>query len=178
MRHLPFEREYYEPYQQHLDISTLIKTLADTNHQPYNVPADTAFEDENDVIETDSGIPLPNMHFNIDDDAQNDRFIDLNDERAWLHEMQRRHFNQIQKQQQLNEQNKNFLRQWDNKQVNDRTQVPSPQAQQQQKQQQQKQENQQNNQQQKQQRQPDNSHQPDKSFYNDEHYMLQTFDTK
>lgn len=146
----------------------MIKALTIANHQPYNVLADTAFNEING-IETNSGIPLRNMHFNIDDDAQNDRFIDLNDERAWLHEKQQRHFNQIQKQQRLNEQNKNFLRQWDNKQSNDRPQVPSSQAQQQQ---------QQENQQQKPQRQPDNAQQPIKSFNNDERFMLQTLDTK
>lgn len=140
--------------------------MADANHQSYNVPDDTAF-DENNGIETNLGIPLRNMHFNIDEDAQRDRFNDLNDEPAWLHEKQQRHFNQIQKQQRLNEQN--ILHQWDNKQINDRTQVPSPQAQSHQ---------QQENQQQKQQRQPDNSQQPTKSFDNDEHFMLQTFDTK
>lgn len=164
-RNVPVDGEYYGPYQQHLDIATLIRKLADANHQPNNVPADTYFDESND-IDTNSRIPFRNMHFNIDEDAQNDRFFDVNDERAWLHEKQQRHFNQLQKQQ-----NTKFLRQWDNKQLNDRTQaqVAAPQAQQQQRQE---------IQDKKQQRQPDNSQQPDKSFDNDERFMLQTFATK
>lgn len=131
------ERERFEPFQQHPDLNAILNRIAeDANDRPfYNLQSPDYYFDETNAIDTKPLMPSRFHSFrtstsrtNPGIEAQSDPY-DNPDDSVWHMEKQQ---SLQQKQAALNGQKSHYLRQWNQQQINEKTD-PTQQQQQQQK---------------------------------------------